>query len=283
MTQRKFAHRAALFDRPAVLFLPASKPRMIEKARDSGADMVILDLEDAVAIDDKESARQAAVEAVASDWPMPVAIRVNGVGTNWHIADVQAVAGSGCDMIILPLVSAAEEVAAVADRVEQPVAAMIETARGVLAAPDIAEIAAALIVGTNDLAADLRIPAGHARASMRTAIEQVVLAARARGIACYDGVYNRIDDTDGFLAEAREGHALGFDGKTLIHPAQIAPCHAAFAPSEADIDRAKRLLLAAQDECGAVSFEGEMVEAMHVASARRLLERAGVGESSSPA
>lgn len=279
MTQRKFAFRAALFDRPAVLFLPASKPRMIEKARESGADMVILDLEDAVSMEDKDMARQAAVEAVAGDWPMPVAIRVNGAGTNWHIADVQAVATSGCDLIILPLVSACEEVTAVADRVEQPVAAMIETARGVLAAADIADAAAALIVGTNDLAADLRLPAGHARASMRTAIEQVVLAARAKGVACYDGVYNRIDDEAGFLTEAKESHALGFDGKTLIHPAQIAPCHVAFAPSEADVDRARRLIAAAQEASGAVSFEGEMVEAMHVASARRLLKRAGVGES----
>lgn len=279
MTQRKFAFRAALFDRPAVLFLPASKSKMIEKARQSDADMVILDLEDAVAVEDKESAREKAVKAVQGEWPMPVAIRINGAGTNWHIADAQAVGGSNCDMIILPLVSDAEEVASVASRVEQPVAAMIETARGVLAAPDIAKVAAALIVGTNDLAADLRLPVCVARSSMRTAIEQVVLAARAAGIACYDGVYNKIDDADGFLAEAKEGHALGFDGKTLIHPAQIAPCHQAFAPSEADIERAKRLLAAAEDEGGAVSFEGEMVEAMHVASAKRLLARAGVGES----
>ncbi|MBB3763825.1 HpcH/HpaI aldolase/citrate lyase family protein [Sphingomicrobium lutaoense] len=279
MTQRKFANRAHLFDRPAVLFLPASRPSAIAKARASKADMVILDLEDAVGEGDKEMAREAAVDAVAESWNVPVAIRVNGLGTPWHMADVQAVMGSGCDVIVLPLVSDPVEVEAVADKAPQPVVAMIETARGVLGAPAIADVAAALIVGTNDLAADLRLPGGQGRGAMQHAIQHVLLSARAKGVAAFDGVFNRIDDEEGFLAEARESRALGFDGKTLIHPRQIAPCHTAFAPAEADVDRARRLVAAAEGRGGAISFEGEMVEAMHVASARRLLERAGVGES----
>nr|WP_276591767.1 CoA ester lyase [Sphingomicrobium nitratireducens] len=257
--------------------MPASRERAIAKARGSAADMAILDLEDAVPVDDKELAREAAVNAVAEDWPMPVAIRINAPGTRWHAADLAAACASNADMIVVPLVSSPDEVEAVAVQASQPVAAMIETARGVLAAEEIASIAAALIVGTNDLAADLRLPSGAGRAPMRHAISQVLLAARAKGIAAYDGVYNRLDDPDGFAIEAAESRAMGFDGKTLIHPSQIAPCQEAFMPSAADIERARRLVEAAGEgaQIGAISFEGEMVEAMHVASARRLLARIG--------
>lgn len=275
MTQGKYANRAALFDRPAVLFLPASRPGAIEKARASNADMCILDLEDAVKPEDKDSAREAAVAAVAEDWPMPVAIRMNAPGTRWHAADLAALSSSNADMLVIPLVGSAEEVESVASSCSQPVAAMIETARGVLAAEQIARVAAALIVGTNDLAADLRLPSSAGRKSMRHAIEHTLLAARAAGVAAYDGVFNGLDDLDGFLAEAQESHALGFDGKTIIHPKHIAPCQSAFAPSEADVERARRMVEASgeTDGVGAINFEGEMVEAMHVAAARRLLER----------
>lgn len=272
----KYANRAALFDQPAILFLPASRPRAIAKARASAADMCILDLEDAVKPEEKDSAREAAIAAVAGDWPMPVAIRMNAPGTRWHAADLAAIAGSQADFLVVPLVGSVAEIEAVANRARQPVAAMIETARGVLAAEEIGKIAAALIVGTNDLAADLRLPVGVGRAGMRYAIERVLLAARACGIAAYDGVFNGLDDDDGFRAEASQSRALGFDGKTIIHPKHIAACQAAFAPSEADIDRAHRLIEASgeSDGVGAINFEGEMVEAMHVAAARRLIERA---------
>ncbi|MCM8556976.1 HpcH/HpaI aldolase/citrate lyase family protein [Sphingomicrobium sediminis] len=275
MTQRKFARRAALFDRPAVLFCPASRERAVAKAKDSGADMVIFDLEDAVAEADKAAARDAAVAAVAEEWPMPVGIRMNAIGSPHHAADVAALCGSAADFLVVPLVGCAEEIAAVAEKATQPVAAMVETARGVLAAPDIAKVAAMLIVGTNDLAADLRLPSSSGRGAMSHAIQRVVLAARARGVAVYDGVFNRIDDAEGFAEEAAESASLGFDGKTLIHPSHIAPCQEAFAPSDADIERAERMLAAAAERGGAINFEGEMVEEMHLASARRLLERAG--------
>ena len=257
-----------LFDQRALLFLPASNPRAIAKARASDADLVILDLEDAVKPEDKARAREAAVAAVAQDWRMPVAIRINGVGTAEHDADLAALASANCDLVVLPSVRSVEEVCGI--RLGIPIAAMIESAGAVLDAAAIAQHCNALIVGTNDLAADLRLP-GVDRAAMGYALQATVLAARAAGIAVFDGVYNAIDDADGFANEAAQSRALGFDGKTLIHPSQIALCHAAFAPSADELARAKRLVTAATG--GAERFEGAMIEKMHVDAARRLLAR----------
>lgn len=264
-----------LFDKRAILFLPASNPRAIDKARQSDADLVILDLEDAVKAEDKDSARDAAVAAMALDWPMPAAIRINGAGTEWHGRDL--VAATHCDaaLIVVPRVESKDEVTFVRRQSGKPVGAMIETPRGVLAANPIADEAVVLIAGTNDLAAGLRLPRGAGRAPLQTALQTIVLAARAQDIAVFDGVYNQLDDLDGFSAEAAEGRTLGFDGKSLIHPSQIAPCHAAFAPSEGEIARAERLVEAATG--GAERFEGEMIEQMHVQAAQRLLVRAGRG------
>ena len=256
----------------SVLFLPASNPRAIAKARTLSADLVVLDLEDAVKLGDKRPARHAAVEAVASDWPMPVAIRVNGVGTEWHSLDLDSVAQSAADFAVMPRAISAHFVEGVAKAVGKPVLAMIETAAGVLAAPDIAKVAAGLIAGTNDLRADLRLPLDSSREPISTALQTIVLAARAAGIAAFDGVFNRLDDADGFLAEARAGRALGFDGKSLIHPSQIEPCHRAFAPSENEVERARRLVEAFQG--GAERFDDEMIERMHVEAAQRVLDRA---------
>ncbi len=261
----------SLFDRPAVLFLPASNPRAIEKARESEADLVILDLEDAVKPGDKALARAAAVHAVAEPWPMPVAIRVNGAGTDEHSADLNAVRHAHCSLVVVPSVSSVREVDGVRRALDHPVAAMIESASAVLDAPAIAHGCHALIVGTNDLAADLRLPPGAGRSSMSHALQRTVLAARAAGIAVFDGVFNRIDDAEGFAVEAAQSRALGFDGKTLIHPTQIAPCHQAFAPTDEELARAERLVEAATG--GAERFDGEMVEAMHVEAAKRLLAR----------
>ena len=257
------------FDRPALLFLPASNPRAIAKARTSAADLVILDLEDAVRREDKAAARAAAVQAVASPWPMPVAIRINGTVAPEHVDDLAAVTASNCNFVIIPSVRAAVDI----PDITKPVAAMIENAAAVLNAAAIARACHALIAGTNDLAADLQLPMGAGRASMGYALQHILLAARAAGIAAFDGVYNRLDDAAGFAAEAAESRALGFDGKSLIHPDQIAPCHAAFAPSADELDRARRLVAAASG--GAERFEGAMVEAMHVAAARRLIARCG--------
>ena len=260
-----------LFDKRALLFLPASNPRAIAHARESEADLVILDLEDAVKPEDKDTARKAALEAVAEPWPMPVAIRINGVGNQWHGPDLVAISHARIDLVVMPRVEDKEEITFVRKQSGKPVAAMIETARGVLAADHVAHDAAALIAGTNDLAASLRLPRGAGRKPLQMALQLTVVAARAHGIAVFDGVYNQLDDLEGFAAEADESRMLGFDGKSLIHPSQIAPCHAAFAPTAEELSRAERLVTAATG--GAERFEGEMIERMHVESAERLLAR----------
>jgi citrate lyase subunit beta/citryl-CoA lyase len=264
-----------LFDKRAILFLPASNPRAIVHARESDADLVILDLEDAVKPENKDSARDAAIAALKEPWPMPVAIRINGAHTEWHGPDVVAVMHDKPSAVVVPRVETKEELGFVRNQTGLPVLAMIETAKGVLAAGTIAHEAAALIAGTNDLAANLRLPRGASRAPLQTALQSIVLAARAEQIAAFDGVYNQLDDLDGFAAEAAQGRMLGFDGKSLIHPSQIAPCHAAFAPTDEEIARAERLVAAATG--GAERFEGEMIERMHVEAAERLLKRAGRG------
>jgi len=262
-----------LFAVRSILFLPASNPRAIAKAREAGADLVVLDLEDAVKIEDKAAARKAAVEAVADAWTMPIAIRINGVGSKWHSPDLDAAARSKADLIIVPRAISAHLVRGVAEAVSKPVLAMIETAAGVLAAPQIAQVCASLIAGTNDLRADLRLPLGASREAISASLQMIVLAARAAGIAVFDGVFNSLDDADGFVAEAEEGRRLGFDGKSLIHPNQIALCHQAFAPSEGELERAKALVAAFHG--GAERFGNEMIERMHVEAAERVLERAG--------
>lgn len=261
-----------LFEVRSVLFLPASNPRAIARARESAADLVVLDLEDAVRPDDKDQARDSAVEAVASDWPMPVAIRINGAGTRWHSLDIEAVSRSSADFAVVPRTPSAHLVSGVRKAIDKPVLAMIETAAGVLAAGEIAGETAGLIAGTNDLAADLRLPPGAGRAPMQTALQTVLLAARAAGVPAFDGVFNHLKDEQGLEAECSEGRLLGFDGKTLIHPEQIEPCNRIFAPGEDEVEWAKRLLDAYGG--GAERFEDEMIERMHVETARRLLARA---------
>lgn len=256
----------------SVLFLPASNPRAIAKARESGADLVVLDLEDAVKAGDKAGARDAAVEAVPSDWPMPVAIRVNSVGSEWHSLDLDAAAKSKADYVVVPRAVSGHLVRGVAEAVGKPVLAMIETAAGVLAAPEIASQTAALIAGTNDLRADLKLPLDATREPISASLQWIVLAARAAGVAAFDGVFNGLDDPEGFLAEARDGRRLGFDGKSLIHPNQIEPCHRAFAPGEGEIERARALVEAFKG--GAERFGDEMIERMHVEAAQRVLDRA---------
>ncbi|NUS99448.1 MAG: CoA ester lyase [Sphingomonas sp.] len=262
-----------MFDIRSVLFLPASNPRAIAKARDSRADLVVLDLEDAVRPEDKNEAREAAFDAVTSNWPMPVAIRVNGVGTEWHSLDCDGAARSNADAIVLPRAASAHLAKDVREAVGKPLLAMIETAAGVLNASQIAHEVAALIAGTNDLAADLRLPADAGRAPLQTALQKIILSARAAGIAAFDGVFNRLTDAEGFAAEAKEGRRLGFDGKSLIHPDQIDSCNQAFGPSEGEVERARRLVDAFSG--GAERFEDQMIERMHVEAARRVLERAG--------
>jgi citrate lyase beta subunit len=261
-----------LFAVRSVLFLPASNPRAIAKARGSAADLVVLDLEDAVKPADKAGARDPAVEAVGSEWPMPVAIRINGAGTEWHSLDIDAVAKSAADLVVVPRANSAHLVRGVAAAVAKPVLAMIETASGVLGAADIAAETAGLIAGTNDLRADLRLPLDATREPISASLQWIVLTARAAGVAVFDGVFNGLDDAEGFLAEARDGRRLGFDGKSLIHPSQIEPCHRAFAPSDREVERARALVEAFRG--GAERFGDEMIERMHVETAQRVLDRA---------
>lgn len=254
-----------------MLFLPASNSRAIGHARESAADLVILDLEDSVKPEAKASAREAAVDAVAKGWPMPVAIRMNGVGTEWHSIDLDAVAQSKAEYAVLPRAASAHLVQELADALGKPLLAMIETPAGVLAASEIASVSAALIAGTNDLRAELRVPTAHDRSAISASLQLILLAARSAGIAAFDGVFNNLEDADGFAAECAEGRALGFDGKSLIHPKQVEPCNRAFSPTEEELARARRLVDSFGG--GAERFEGEMIERMHIEAAERLLGR----------
>lgn len=268
MTTARLAPRTALF-------LPASNPRAIAKARTLAPDMVILDLEDAVRDDSKAEARAAAVAAAGEGFgPRLVAIRVNGIDSPEHAADLAAVAGSACDFVVVPKVETALDAAEVAEGAAKPILAMIETPLGVLAAADIAAVpgVSGLVAGVNDLRAGLGVPAGAGREGLGLALQTIVLAARASRVWAIDGVYNVLDDAEGLAAECRHGRSLGFDGKSLIHPAQLAIAAQAFGPSEAELADARALLEAATG--GAERFAGRMIEAMHVAQARALLERA---------
>jgi (3S)-malyl-CoA thioesterase len=267
MTTARLAPRTALF-------LPASNPRAIAKARALPADLVILDLEDAVRDEVKAEARAAAVQAAAEGFGHRLcAIRVNGIDSGEHADDLDAVAASTCDFVVVPKVETAEDAAALAETCGKPLLAMIETPLGVLAAPDIAAVPglAGLIAGVNDLRATLGIPAASARDGLALALQTIVLAARASAIWAIDGVFNALDDPEGLAAECRHGRILGFDGKSLIHPGQIAIAEDAFGPSEAELAEARALIEAASG--GAERFRDRMIESMHVAQARALIER----------
>jgi (3S)-malyl-CoA thioesterase len=254
----------------SLLFLPASNPRAIEKARTLAADMVVLDLEDSVKAEDKERARAAA--RAAAGFAGLFAIRINSAET-WIGPDLESVRASAADYAIVPMTAGPGDVRRVAEGTGKPVLAMVETARGVLAASAIAAEAKALIAGTNDLAADLGLAPGHRRPALVTALQTILLAARGAGIAAFDGVYNRLDDPEGFAAECDEGRNFGFDGKSLIHPDQIDAANRRFGPGEDEIAAARRLVAAATG--GAERFEGRMIEDLHVVQARALLARAG--------
>ncbi len=259
----------------SALYLPASNLRAIEKARTLSADLVMLDLEDAVRPDVKENARDQAVAATAESFGgRMTAIRINGADTEWHGDDLKAVARAQADFVVIPKVEAPATVAAIFAATGKPVLAMIETPAAILAARDIANAAGAagLIAGTNDLANTLRVPLGEGRAGLAMALQSIVLAARFCGIWALDGVFNDLANPERLSAECREGRAFGFDGKTLIHPNQIEATNAAFSPSAAEIEDARALIAAASG--GAERFRDRMIETMHVEMAKRLLLRA---------
>lgn len=259
----------------SALYLPASNARALAKARTLEADMLILDLEDAVPAADKDGARQAAVAAVAEGFGQRFAtIRINASDSAHHAADFRAVAASAVAAVVVPKVESPTEIAEMAQALSKPVFAMIETPAGLLSAAAIASAPGVigLIAGTNDIAHELRLPPGAGRASLSLALQMIVLGARAAGVFVLDGVWNKLDDAAGLEAECLDGRDLGFDGKTLIHPNQIATANHAFSPSAAEIEDARALVDAASG--GAVRFRDRMVEDMHVATARAILARA---------
>lgn len=275
MPRLRHRNRMTDFAPRSLLYVPGSNARALEKARGLAADMLIIDLEDAVPADRKAEARGAMRAAVAAGFPgKRVAVRINGTGSDHQPADLEALAGLALDAVVLPKVDAPSDLDP-ARALGVPLLAMIETPAAIYAAREIAADPATrgLIAGLNDLAHELRLPDGMDRGAMSHAIQAIVLAARAGGVWAFDGVYNRIDDAAGFAAEAGEGRRLGFDGKTLIHPSQVDPCNAAFAPSPREIAEAEALVAAATG--GAQRHEGRMIEDMHVAAARALLVRAG--------
>jgi len=259
----------------SALYLPASNARAVTKAQTLDCDLAILDLEDAVRNEDKEIAREAAVAVLGEPWQADlVAIRINGTESRFHPADLAAVGAARPDLVVAPKIESGAEATAIISALGLPLLAMIETPAGVYAARDIAAIegVAGIIVGTNDLAAELRLPPEAGREGLMFALQSILLAVRAAGGVAFDGVYNKLDDPDGFAEQCREGRAIGFDGKTLIHPSQIEPCNRLFGPSETEIEDAIALIEAATG--GAERFRGRMIEGMHVASARYLLARA---------
>jgi (3S)-malyl-CoA thioesterase len=259
----------------SILFLPASSPRAIEKARTLEADMIVLDLEDAVREEDKAAAREAAVAATQEGFGgRAMAIRVNPVGTAHYGEDVVAIRRAAPDFVILAKAESAKQVTDSARLMEKPLLAMIETPRAVIDAASIAPAADALIAGTNDLSAGLGISVSAGRGGLVYALQRVVLAARAAGIPAFDGVYNKLEADDGLVAECKEGRAWGFDGKSTIHPSQIETVNRVFSPTEAELDAARRLVEAATG--GAERHEGRMIEAMHVQQALTLIAKARI-------
>jgi (3S)-malyl-CoA thioesterase len=259
----------------SALYLPASNPRAIEKARTLPADMIILDLEDAVKPGLKDEARAAAVTAVAQGFgDRLTAIRINGADSPCHDADLVAVLNAACNFVVLPKAETVSTAESVAERAGKPVIAMIETPTGVLAAADIASgfEVAGLIAGTNDLMNDLQIPSDAGRAGLLLSLQMIVLAARRAGVWAFDGVFNQLTDSAGLEAECLEGRSFGFDGKTLIHPGQIEIANRIWSPTPTQIAEASALIAAASG--GAERLGDRMIESMHVEMAARVLARA---------
>jgi citrate lyase subunit beta/citryl-CoA lyase len=273
--------------RRSVLYMPGSNDRAMDKARALPADGIIFDLEDAVAPDRKVAARGQVMQAVETGGygPRELVVRVNGLETEWGQADLAAAAKSGADAVLLPkvdspaLVQQAEAILAAAGAPSDlAIWCMMETALGFLHVREIAGCSprlGCLVMGTSDLAAELRAQHTPQRLPMLTALGLCLLAARAYGLAALDGVYLDLDDEIGFEATCHQGRELGFDGKTLIHPKQLAASNQAFGPSGTEIVQARRILAAHAEATaagkGVVLVDGKLIETLHVEAAKRLL------------
>ena len=278
---------AAVRPRRSILYMPGSNARALEKAKGLPADGFIFDLEDAVAPDAKELAREQVCAAAQSGayGGRELVIRANGLDTPWGRDDLAAVAQAAPDAVLVPKVDGPDDIRAAEDILtaagapdSTAVWAMMETPRGMLHADAIAASSprlACLVVGTADLVKDLRAEHTADRLPVLPSLGLCVLAARAHGLAVLDGVFIQLDDMDGFTAECGQGRELGFDGKTLVHPKQIAAANEAFAPGRQAVDHARRMIAAyAEAEAqgrGVAVLDGRMVEKLHVENAQRLV------------
>ena len=273
--------------RRSVLYMPGSNARAIAKARELPVDAIILDLEDSVADAQKELARQQACEAIAAGGfgHREVVIRVNGENTPWHDEDVRAVIQASPAGIVLPKVESPEFVKRMAAAIEAydpssttRIWCMLETPRGVLSCSDVLSAhprVAVAVMGTSDLTRDLRAQHTATRLPLLTSLGLCLLAARAHGVCILDGVHLNLQDTEGFQSACQQGRELGFDGKTLIHPNQIAACNTAFSPTAEEVEAATAIVSAYADARGrgqgVVVVGGRLVEELHVLEAQRLL------------
>lgn len=278
---------AALRPRRSVLYMPGSNPRALEKAKTLPADGYIFDLEDAVAPDSKDLARQQVCAAVTAGGygPRELVIRVNGLDTPWAQADILAASKAGPDAILLPKVESPDQVQALAKMMADAGApdkteiwVMMETPRAMFRTLEIAGAHPKLscfVMGTSDLVKDLHAHHTPLRTPVITSLSLCLLAARAEGLAILDGVYADLKDETGFAQSCRQGVELGFDGKTLVHPNQVAPANRSFAPDDEEVDFSRRIITAyAEAEAqgkGIVVVDNKMIEALHVENAKRLV------------
>jgi citrate lyase subunit beta/citryl-CoA lyase len=274
--------------RRSVLYIPGSNARAVEKARELPADGLILDLEDAVAPEAKAQARDAVVKALRQGFgDREVLVRINGLDTRWWVDDIDAAASARPDAVLVPKVSSPRQLQDLAARLVDMgtdphvrVWAMMETPLAMLNVGDVAAAAldsetrlAGFVMGTNDLAKDTRARLVPGRAPMVPWLMNCVAAARAYGLDILDGVYNEIDNVEGFAEECRQARDLGFDGKTLIHPRQIEPCNQAFSPTAEELEAARKIIAAfdlpENENKAVIQVDGRMVERLHAEMARR--------------
>ena len=273
----------------SLLYIPGSKPRALEKAQTLAADGIIFDLEDAVAPDAKGEARQFVADALRDfDYgARALMVRINGFDTEWAVDDLAVICDAGPEAILLPKVNSGADVARLAAILDDhpkcadtAIWAMMETPLGCLNAADIAAAPrmTGMVLGSNDLVKDLGAQHTDDRAPIATAMGLSILAARAHGLVIVDGVYNKFQDTDGLRHFCEQGRALGFDGKSLIHPAQLATTNDVFAPSEDDIDLARRQIEAFEhaeaEGKGIAVLDGQIVENLHIVTAKATLAKA---------
>ena len=274
----------------SLLYIPGSKERALEKATGLPADGIIFDLEDAVAVDEKANARHLVAKTlVARDYGnRALMVRINGFETDWAMEDLDVICATGPQAILLPKVNRGADITRLAAYLDghpkcadTAIWAMMESPLGILNAQEIAAASPRLkgmVLGTNDLVKDLNARLSPDRMQVLTSLSLCLLAARAYGLICVDGVYNKYQDTEVLRDMCEQGRDLGFDGKSLIHPAQIETANTVFAPSEADIDLARRQMAAFEEAeakgLGIAVLDGNIVENLHVETARKLLAKA---------